>query len=147
MVCSFKKKQILLLHQKYILRRWTKNAKVGISYGNSDLSYGVEEGADKSLMAPHGLLAHKAAILVDDASPTDARSTYLLGEFENLHFRVKEIDIDGNTVIPNYSSKSRESQQFIEDPSEVWAKGCCKRLKSSKEKAISKCSRPLVFVG
>ncbi|KAL2498545.1 Uncharacterized protein Adt_24095 [Abeliophyllum distichum] len=70
-------------------------------------------------MARHGLLAHKAAILVYEASLTDARSTYLLGELENLHLRVKEIDIVGNTGIPNYSSKSRESQQFIEDPSEV----------------------------
>ncbi|KAL2481287.1 Protein FAR1-RELATED SEQUENCE [Abeliophyllum distichum] len=147
MVCFFKKKQVLLLHQKYILRRWTKNAKVGISYGDSDLSYGVEEGADKSLMARHGLLAHKAAILVDDASLTDARSTYLLGEFKNLYLRVKEIDIDGNTGIPNYSRKSRESQQFIEDPSEVRAKRCGKRLKSLKDKVISKCSRQCSVCG
>ncbi|KAL2487252.1 Protein FAR1-RELATED SEQUENCE [Abeliophyllum distichum] len=98
-------------------------------------------------MARHGLLAHKAAILVDDASLTDGRSTYLLGEFENLHLRIKQIDIVGNTGIPNYSSKSRESQQFIEDPSEVRAKGCGKRLKSSKEKAISKCNRQCSVCG
>ncbi|KAL2467223.1 Protein FAR1-RELATED SEQUENCE 5 [Abeliophyllum distichum] len=147
MVCFFKKKQVLLLHQKYILRRWTKNAKVGISYGDSDHIYGEEEGADKSLMARHGLLAHKAAILVDDASLTDARSTYLLGEFENLHLRVKEIDIVGNTGIPIFSSKSQESQQFIEDPGEVRAKGCGKRLKSSKEKALSNRNRQCSVCG
>ncbi|KAL2472490.1 Protein FAR1-RELATED SEQUENCE 7 [Abeliophyllum distichum] len=133
MVCFFKKKQVLLLHEKYILHRWTKNAKVGTSLGDSDISFGVEDGTDKSLMGRHGLLAHKAAMLVDVASLTDARSTYLLGEFENLTLRVQEIDIHGNNGIPNYSSKSRESQQFIEDPSEVRAKGCGKRLKSSKE--------------
>ncbi|KAL2532491.1 Protein FAR1-RELATED SEQUENCE [Abeliophyllum distichum] len=107
----------------------------------------VEEGADKSLLARHGLLAHKTSILVDDASLTDARSTYLLGEIENLHLRVKQIDIVGNTGIPNYSSKSHESQQFIEDPSEVRVKGCGKRLKSSKEKAISKCNRQCSVCG
>ncbi|KAL2462121.1 Protein FAR1-RELATED SEQUENCE [Abeliophyllum distichum] len=107
----------------------------------------MEDRADKSLLAQHGLLAHKASILVDDASSTDARSTYLLGEFKNLHLRVKQIDIVGNTGIPNYSSKSRESQQFIEDPSEVRAKGCSKRLKSSKEKAISKCNRQCSVCG
>ncbi|KAL2472446.1 Protein FAR1-RELATED SEQUENCE 5 [Abeliophyllum distichum] len=143
-----RKKQVILLHQKYILRRWTKNTKVGISYGDSDLiSHSVEEGADKSLLARHGLLAHKTSILVDDTSLTDARSTYLLGEFENLHLRVKQIDIVGNIDIPNYSSKSHESQQFIEDPSEVRAKGCGKRLKSSKEKAISKCNRQCSVCG
>ncbi|KAL2466020.1 Protein FAR1-RELATED SEQUENCE [Abeliophyllum distichum] len=135
MVCFFKKIQVLLLH------RWTKNAKVGISYGYSDVSLGVANEADKSLMERHGLLAHKAAMLVDDASLTDARSSYLLGEFKNLHLRVQEINIHGNNGIPNYSSKSRESQQFIEDPSEVRAKGCGKLLKSSRKKAISKCSR------
>ncbi|KAL2486310.1 Protein FAR1-RELATED SEQUENCE [Abeliophyllum distichum] len=133
--------------KKYILRRWTKNAKVGISYGDSDVSYGMEDGAEKSLMARHGLLAHKAAMIVDDAALTDARSTYLQGEFEKLHLRIKEIDIDGHNGIPTYSSKSRESQQFIEDPSEVRAKGCGKRMKSSKEKAISKCSRQCIACG
>ncbi|KAL2491842.1 Protein FAR1-RELATED SEQUENCE [Abeliophyllum distichum] len=117
MVFFFKKKQVILLHEKYILHRWTKNAKVDISYGDSDVSHGVEERADKSSMARHRLLAHKAAMLVDDASLTDARST-----FENLILRVKEIDIYENNGIPNYSSKSPESQQFIEDPSEVQAK-------------------------
>ncbi|KAL2469657.1 Protein FAR1-RELATED SEQUENCE 7 [Abeliophyllum distichum] len=147
MVCFFKKKQVLLLHEKYILHRWTKNAKVGISYGDSDVSFGVEEGAEKSLMKRHGLLAHNAAMLVDVASLTDARSTYLLREFENLTLRVQEIDIQGNNGIPNYSSKSRESQHYIEDPSEVQAKGCSKRLKSSKEKAISKSSRQCSICG
>ncbi|KAL2458675.1 Protein FAR1-RELATED SEQUENCE [Abeliophyllum distichum] len=98
-------------------------------------------------MARHRLLAHKAAILVDEASLTDARSTYLLGEFENLQLRVQEIDIVGNPGIPNFSSKSRESQQFIQDPSEVRAKECGKRLKSSKEKALSKCNRQCSVCG
>ncbi|KAL2466376.1 Protein FAR1-RELATED SEQUENCE [Abeliophyllum distichum] len=147
MVCYFKKKQVLLLHEKYMLRRWTKNSKVGISYGDSDVSYGMEDGAEKSLMARHGLLAHKVAMIVDDASLTNARSTYLQGEFEKLHLRIKEIDIDGHNGIRTYSSKSRESQQFIEDPSEVRAKGCGKRIKSSKEKAISKCSRQCSVCG
>ncbi|KAL2524946.1 hypothetical protein Adt_10000 [Abeliophyllum distichum] len=77
---------------------------------------GWKRGLEKSLMGRHGLLAHKAAMLVDVASLTDARSTYLLGEFENLTLRVQEIDIQGNNGIPNYSSKSRESQHYIEDP-------------------------------
>ncbi|KAL2455467.1 Protein FAR1-RELATED SEQUENCE [Abeliophyllum distichum] len=78
---------------------------------------------------------------------TDARSTYLQGEFEKLHLRIKEIDIDGHNGIPTYSSKSRESQQLVEDPSEVRAKGCGKRMKSSKEKAMSKGSRQCSVCG
>ncbi|KAL2542658.1 Protein FAR1-RELATED SEQUENCE 5 [Abeliophyllum distichum] len=139
MLCFFKIKQIILLPEKYILRRWTKNAKAGILFDVNSV-FGMDDGPDKSLMARHGLLAHKASMIVDDASLTDARSNYLLGEFENLHLRVKEIDFDGHNVNTHSSSKSRE-QQVIEDPTEVRAKGCGKRLKSSKEKAISRGNR------
>ncbi|KAL2492653.1 Protein FAR-RED IMPAIRED RESPONSE 1 [Abeliophyllum distichum] len=107
MICFFKQKQIILLPEKYILRRWTKNAKAAIVY-DTNADFEAHDGSDKGLMARHGLLAHKAAMLVDDASLTDARSSYLLGEFENLHLRVKEIDFDGNNVNPHSSSKSRE---------------------------------------
>ncbi|KAL2526712.1 Protein FAR1-RELATED SEQUENCE [Abeliophyllum distichum] len=106
----------------------------------------MDDGHDKSLMARHGLLAHKASMVVDDASLTDARSSYLLGELENLHLRVKEIDAVGNNANPHSSSKSRE-QQSIEDPSEVRAKGCGKRLKMSKEKAISRGNRQCSVCG
>ncbi|KAL2475280.1 Protein FAR1-RELATED SEQUENCE 5 [Abeliophyllum distichum] len=115
MMCFFKIKQIILLPEKYILRRWMKNAKVGILYDINSV-FGMDDGPDKSLMARHGLLAHKASMIVDDASLTDARSNYLL------------------------VAKACE-QQGIEDPIEVRAKGCGKRLKSSKEKAISRGNR------
>ncbi|KAL2527766.1 Protein FAR1-RELATED SEQUENCE 5 [Abeliophyllum distichum] len=92
-------------HEKYILHHWTKNAKVGSLY-DPNVSFSMEDRSDKSLMARHGLLAHKALLLVDDASLTDARISYLLGEFENLYLRVKEIDIDGNNGNPKSSSKS-----------------------------------------
>ncbi|KAL2518113.1 Protein FAR1-RELATED SEQUENCE [Abeliophyllum distichum] len=106
----------------------------------------MDDGPDKSIMARHGLLAHKALMLVDYASLTDARSSYLIGEFENLHLRVKEIDIDGNNVNPHSSSKSREPQG-IEYPTKVQVKGCGKRLMSSKEKAISRCNRQCSVCG
>ncbi|KAL2525968.1 Protein FAR1-RELATED SEQUENCE 1 [Abeliophyllum distichum] len=85
------------------------------------LMFQKEIEQNKCLMARHGLLAHKAAMLVNDASLTDARSSYLLGEFENLHLRVKEIDFNENNVNPHSSSKSRK-QQGIQDPTEVQEK-------------------------
>ncbi|KAL2472055.1 Protein FAR1-RELATED SEQUENCE [Abeliophyllum distichum] len=145
MICFFKKKQIILLPEKYILRRWTKNAKAAIVY-DTNVEFEAHDGADKGLMARHGLLAHKAAMLVDEASLTDARSSYLLAEFENLHLKVKEIEFDGNNVNPHSSSRSRE-HPAIQDPTEVRAKGCGKRLKSSKEKAISRGNRQCSVCG
>ncbi|KAL2525651.1 Protein FAR1-RELATED SEQUENCE [Abeliophyllum distichum] len=89
-------------------------------------------------MGRHGMLSQKAQVLVDDTALTDARST--LGGFEMLNMRVKEIDDGGNfgNIKSKSSSQSREVQQVIEDPTGVRAKGCGKRLKSSKKKAMSR---------
>ncbi|KAL2460235.1 Protein FAR1-RELATED SEQUENCE 12 [Abeliophyllum distichum] len=84
MVSYFKKIQVLLLPEKYILRRWTKNAKVGVC---GDTSTGIFDGGSSStsLMSWHGMLAHKSSLLVDDVALTDACTTFLIGEFESLH--------------------------------------------------------------
>ncbi|KAL2461525.1 Protein FAR1-RELATED SEQUENCE 5 [Abeliophyllum distichum] len=142
MISYFKKKQVLLLPEKYILRRWTKNAKVHVC---EDPSTGISDGggSSTSLMSRHGMLAHKSSLLVDDAALTDARTTFLIGEFESLHVRIKEIDDGGNVAVAfNRSrSKSRDESQAVHDPCLVRAKGCGKRLKSSKEKSLSKNTR------
>ncbi|KAL2541721.1 Protein FAR1-RELATED SEQUENCE 5 [Abeliophyllum distichum] len=127
----------------YDLRfRWTKNAKVSVC---EDPSTGISDkgSSSTSLMSRHGMLAHKSSLLVDDAALTDAHTTFLIGEFEYLHVRIKEIDDGGNvTVAFNRSrSKSREESHAIHGPCLVRAKGCEKRLKSSKEKSLSKNTR------
>ncbi|KAL2475805.1 Protein FAR-RED IMPAIRED RESPONSE 1 [Abeliophyllum distichum] len=146
MICFLKKKQVLLLPDKYIMRRWTKNAKMGtISIPNA--STNMDDSSVQSLMARHGYLAQQAALLVDEAALTDARSTFLVGEFERLNVRVKEVDDGGNFDKNKSSSKSREVQQVIQNPNSVRAKGCGKRLKSSKEKALSRSSRQCSVCG
>ncbi|KAL2542487.1 Protein FAR1-RELATED SEQUENCE [Abeliophyllum distichum] len=139
MICFLKKKQVLLLPEKYILRRWTKNAKIGSACETNASNY-RDDSSIQALIGRHGMLSQKAQVLVDDAALTDARSTFLLGEFEMLNLRVKEIDDGGivGNIKSKSSSQSREVQQIIEDPTGVRAKGCGKRLKSSKEKAMSR---------
>ncbi|KAL2456614.1 Protein FAR1-RELATED SEQUENCE [Abeliophyllum distichum] len=107
MISYLRKKQVLLLPDKYILLRWTKNAKLGYP---DDLTAGLstDDSSSTSLMARHGLLSHKASLIVDDAALTDERSEFLIDSVN------------------------------IQDPSAVRAKGCGKRLKSGKEKSISK---------
>ncbi|KAL2474720.1 Protein FAR1-RELATED SEQUENCE [Abeliophyllum distichum] len=87
------------------------------------------------------MLAHKSSLMVDDAALTDTRTSFLMEEFEKLHIRVKELDDGGNVDMGRSNSKSQEESQTIHDPSIVRAKGCGKRLKSSKEKALSKTNR------
>ncbi|KAL2466608.1 Protein FAR1-RELATED SEQUENCE [Abeliophyllum distichum] len=84
------------------------------------------------------MLAHAASELVDDESLTDA-STFLLSEFQNLSIRVKDIDSGGDIGMSR--NKTREETQVVRDPNPDRAKGCRKRLKSGKEKALSQSSR------
>ncbi|KAL2541317.1 Protein FAR1-RELATED SEQUENCE [Abeliophyllum distichum] len=107
----------------------------------------MDDTSIQSLMARHGLLSHKASMLVDNAALTDARSTFLLHEFEMLNLKVDQVDNGGNVGKSKSSSKSREVEQVIRGPNAVRAKGCGKRLKSSKEKAISKSSRQCSICG
>ncbi|KAL2523512.1 Protein FAR1-RELATED SEQUENCE [Abeliophyllum distichum] len=111
-----RKKQVLLLPEKYILRRWTKNAKLSCSHEpTSGLS--TDDSSRTSLMARHDLLAHKASLIVDDASLTASRSTFLMGKFECLHLLVKEIDDGDNIGSMRHNSTTREKRHTIHDPS------------------------------
>ncbi|KAL2486114.1 hypothetical protein Adt_30870 [Abeliophyllum distichum] len=86
------------------------NNKIGVVHDEiACLSF--DGGSSQSLMARHGTLARKTLLLVDGASLIDAHSNFLLGEFNNLCIRLKDID-DGGTVVTskNISSSREESQ-------------------------------------
>ncbi|KAL2465759.1 Protein FAR1-RELATED SEQUENCE [Abeliophyllum distichum] len=94
-----------------------------------------------SLMAIHGLLTHKSSVLIDDTALTDTRTTFLMEEFDSLHIRIKEIYDGENAGFSRNKDKSREQNEPNGDPSAIRAKGCGKRLNSSKEKSLSKGNR------
>ncbi|KAL2539729.1 Protein FAR1-RELATED SEQUENCE 5 [Abeliophyllum distichum] len=79
--------------------------------------------------------------LVDEGSLTDARSSFLLSEFQSLRIRVKDIDTGGEVSMSRNRNKSVEETQVVCNPNPVRAKGCGKRLKSGKEKALSQSNR------
>ncbi|KAL2539758.1 Protein FAR1-RELATED SEQUENCE [Abeliophyllum distichum] len=54
---------------------------------------------------------------------TDARSTFLLSEFQNLRKLVKDIDTGGDVGMSRNRNKSVEETQVICDPNPVRAKG------------------------
>ncbi|KAL2491915.1 Protein FAR1-RELATED SEQUENCE [Abeliophyllum distichum] len=118
MISYLRKKQVILLPEKYILRRWNKNTKMSFCDDpTSGLS--TNESSSTSLMVRHGLLAHKTSLIVDDAALTGARSTFLMGEFESLHLQVKGIDDGCNIGIMRHNCTTREESDIIHDPSEV----------------------------
>ncbi|KAL2511846.1 Protein FAR1-RELATED SEQUENCE [Abeliophyllum distichum] len=111
----------MLLPEKYILRRWTKNAKQARVFNLTTGSY-VHTNPSHLLMSRHRLLSYASSDLVDDGSLTDARITFLLNEFQNLHIRVKDIDTGGDVGMSRNRNKSREETQDVRDHNPVRAK-------------------------
>ncbi|KAL2491637.1 Protein FAR1-RELATED SEQUENCE [Abeliophyllum distichum] len=134
------KKQVMLLSEKYILRRWSKNAKQARVFDPTTGSY-IHTDPGHSLMSRHSMLSYAASDLVDEGSLTDARSTFLLSEFQSLRIRVKDIDTGGDVGMSKNRNRSLEETQVVYDPNPIRAKGCGKRLKSGKEKALSQSNR------
>ncbi|KAL2511929.1 Protein FAR1-RELATED SEQUENCE 5 [Abeliophyllum distichum] len=119
---------------------WTKNAKQARVFDPTTGSY-VHIDPGHSLMSRHCMLSYAASDLVDEGSLTDARSTFLLSEFQSLRIRVKDIDTRGNVGMSRNRNSSLEETQVVCDPNPVRAKGCGKRLKSGKDKALSQSNR------
>ncbi|KAL2512336.1 Protein FAR1-RELATED SEQUENCE [Abeliophyllum distichum] len=120
MICYMKIKQVMLLPEKYILRRWTKHAKQAPVF-DPTTGLSIDNSSGQSLIFRHGMLALAASELVDDASLIDARSTFLLSEFQNLRIRVKDIDSGGDIGMSR--NKTHEETQVVRDPNPVRAKG------------------------
>ncbi|KAL8487829.1 hypothetical protein ACS0TY_024225 [Phlomoides rotata] len=127
--------QVMLLPDNYITQRWIKKAKFLEVDG---LTPALVEG--QSLISRCRSLAHIAIQLVDECSLTEARTNFLIEELQNLKKRATEID-DGVEKDRQTNGRSREFSQVVQDPHHVRAKGCGKRLKSSKEIAMSQSSR------
>ncbi|KAL2533346.1 Protein FAR1-RELATED SEQUENCE [Abeliophyllum distichum] len=123
MLCYMKKKQVILLPEKYILRRWTKNGKQARVFDPTTGSY-VHTDPGHSLMSRHSMLSYTASDLVDEGSLIDIRSTFLLSEFQNLRIRVKDIDTGGDVGMSKNRNKSIEETQVVCDPNPVRVKGC-----------------------
>ncbi|XP_057808940.1 protein FAR1-RELATED SEQUENCE 5-like [Salvia miltiorrhiza] len=135
MLCWMRVQQIMMLPDKYIPQRWTKLAKSTVLYEHIGFAKG------QSFTSRRGALSHMAMDIVDKCSLTEASSNFLMIELEKLRSKVKDFDIGGNTSKPVNESDRHESVQSVQDPNLVRAKGCGKRLKSSKEKAMSQSNR------
>lgn len=140
-LCWMKVQQIMMLPDKYITRRWTKQAKSTVL-----LEPAQDFGKGQSFISRRGALSHLATDIVDRCSLTEASSNFLMTELHKLKSKIKDLDIDSQQL--NESNRSSaEFAQSVHDPNIVRAKGCGKRLKPSKEKAISQSGRSCSICG
>ncbi|XP_073121347.1 protein FAR1-RELATED SEQUENCE 5-like [Henckelia pumila] len=132
----FRINQVSQLPYKYILKRWTRDAKDGVIHVMGEEN--ISDDPERFLMSRHARLSYKASILIDDASLTDEGTKFLEEQFNYISGKIK--NMNNCRTFPNeiQMKRTRDETPRIIDPSEVRTKGCGKRLKSSKEKSISK---------
>ncbi|XP_042396615.1 protein FAR-RED ELONGATED HYPOCOTYL 3-like [Zingiber officinale] len=136
MLAFFRINQVSLLPDKYILNRWTRNAKVGAIY-----DFGAQtsiDTPDAKLMARHFRLSYKASVVIDVASLTDEGTNMLNDQFDCIYSKLQDLNISSKNDNQSQRNQSIDGEPSIVDPSLVRSKGCGKRLKSSKETTTSK---------
>ncbi|KAL2527718.1 Protein FAR-RED IMPAIRED RESPONSE 1 [Abeliophyllum distichum] len=147
-------KKIFLLFQKEIDESHFYICTKKSTHGDSNV-YGVEHREHGKIFDRHRQLTYSmesdyiscSCRTFEFNGLTAARSAFLMGEFESLHLRVKEVDDGGNIGSMRHNSTTHEQSHTIHDPSVVRAKGYGKRLKSSKEKSMSRGNRQCGICG
>ncbi|KAH7529071.1 hypothetical protein FEM48_Zijuj05G0145200 [Ziziphus jujuba var. spinosa] len=69
----------------------------------------------------------------NDASLTEEGTNLLLDDLESLHNKIKLINLGTGVIQNSVGGKSTRESQSVSNPSNVRAKGCGKRIKSTKE--------------
>ncbi|XP_058223170.1 protein FAR1-RELATED SEQUENCE 5-like [Rhododendron vialii] len=130
--------QIRELPSEYILHRWTKTAKAGKVM--DDLGSGVKEICNSSLLVRRQGLFQLVCTVIDDAILDEEKSEVVREALESSQMKIalmRSSRQDGSTnriQVP----PSLGSQHSLKEPLQVRAKGCGKRLKGRKEKAVNK---------
>ena len=136
MLAFFRISQIFELPEKYILKRWTQEAKIGVVYALDDEN--TNDDPTRLLMTRRSNLSYKASILIDYASLSDEGTKFLNEQLDSLHGKIKEMGASSTTVPSSQTRKNSDKPRNIGDPSNIRTKGCGKRMLSSKEKSTSK---------
>ncbi|KAG6408052.1 hypothetical protein SASPL_131054 [Salvia splendens] len=136
MLAFFRINQIFELPDKYILKRWTREAKIGVVYTIDDEN--SNDAPTRFLMSRHSKLSYKASILIDVASLTDEGTKFFDEQLDFIDSKLKEMGVSPTTEYGSQRRKSSDKAINIGDPCQIRAKGCGKQMLSSKKKSTLK---------
>ncbi|XP_073137665.1 protein FAR1-RELATED SEQUENCE 5-like [Henckelia pumila] len=136
MLAYFRFNQVFQLPDKYILNRWTQHAMVGAPYTMGEEN--ISNDPEKLLISRHSRLSFKSSLIVDEASLTDERTKLMEEQLDSLYYKIREINSSRNLSMGRQRKRTIDGPLDILDPFEVRTKRCGKRLKSAKEKSISR---------
>lgn len=124
-----KVQEVDYLPQQYILNRWTKATK---SAAVKDLG-GLEITDTNALVVKQSKLFHHASLLIDKVlTSPDEPSTIFIEALDNVLNKLKEMQVDKGESVCVRKKPSDVFQHRYNEPNQVRAKGCGKRLKKGK---------------
>ncbi|XP_073034950.1 protein FAR1-RELATED SEQUENCE 5-like [Primulina eburnea] len=91
MLAFFRINQVFELPDKYILKRWTQDAKVGAIYAMGEQN--VNDDPKMCLMSRHSRLSYKASVVIDDASLTDEGTNFLDEQLDYILKKLKRLTL------------------------------------------------------
>lgn len=130
MLAFFRIKQVFRLPDKYSLKRWTQDAKLGASYLMAEQN--VIDDLERCLMSIHLRLSCKSSALIDIAYLTEEGTNFLVERFDDIDSKMKEMNISRTIISGSQSRRVMRGAVGVIDPSEIRTKGCGKRFKIIK---------------
>ncbi|KAK9290644.1 hypothetical protein L1049_008817 [Liquidambar formosana] len=131
MLSYFNRNQILQLPSDYILVRWTKTARLEKVVGKGDVE--VQNSCENSLLVRRNTLCQIANRVIDDALASEEYSEALREHLLSFHANIKTSVGTGGSGGGVLSKINHPREPIYNDPSQVRAKGCGKRLRGGKE--------------
>ncbi|KAF7144470.1 hypothetical protein RHSIM_Rhsim04G0171600 [Rhododendron simsii] len=139
LLAFFSRMQVIDLPNEYILRRWTKSAKAMRVI--DDLGGSVKEICDTSLLERRNNLFQLASNVIDDAVLTEDGTQILEEALCSVQKKLCSMNLSTEDGKASAIQVSIPHEQSFKEPLKVRAKGCGKRLKGGKEKAVKKSRR------
>ncbi|XP_059627268.1 protein FAR1-RELATED SEQUENCE 9-like [Cornus florida] len=127
----FKIKQIMFLPKYYIMKRWMKFARVESIVVQDGME--IKDAPDKSILIRRTKLSQLVATVIDEIAVMEEWSEVLTRALETVLKQVrgiKAIKVEENNSYVQEKQFDIPQQRNFNDPLQVRAKGCGKRLKS-----------------
>ncbi|KAL6211492.1 hypothetical protein ACLB2K_016717 [Fragaria x ananassa] len=128
------------LPDQYILKRWTKSIKDETVLDDA----GVEITDNRDLLARRSRLCQYAVEVIDKIIGSEEASALFLDSLKDVLDKHNHKMADGedvNFALVPFEQKCLPSQHIYNEPVQVRAKGCGKRLKAGKEKGRLKAAK------
>jgi hypothetical protein len=137
-LCVLRQSKVISLPESFILRRWTRYAKLGNVYDRSGKI--IERDTNETMTARLSNLSYISKTLVERGALSEKAYDTAMKGLCDIMDKVNEVLLEDGFIdyLRPKPKRSKDCNREIEDPNRARPKGSGKRLKSEREKAVKK---------